>query len=129
VKNELLRGASEVILLRGQADIGDLCHLVIENGRADEGGDESCPHLAVEGDPWSDVHVVGELEILSELESMRGRDISVGLEVVHSSGVTREPETTEELGNNVQGNLDVRIGHDDAARDAEDHSEENCRVL
>jgi hypothetical protein len=54
--------------------------------------------------------------------------VSVSLEVVHSGGVTREPETTEKLGNNVQGDLDVRDGHDDAARDAEDHSEENCRV-
>ena len=118
-----------MVLLHGQADIGDLCHLVIENGRADEGGDESCPHLTVEGDPWSDVHVVDEFEILSEQESMEGRGISVGLEIVHSSGVTRGPETAEELGNNVQGNPDVRIGHDDAARDAEDHSEENCGVL
>ena len=121
-------GTSKVILLRGQADVGDLCHLVVENGRADEGGDKSCPHLAVEGDPWSDVNVVGELEILSEVESVRGRDVSIRLEVVHSSGVTGGPETTEELGNDVQGNLDVRDGQDDAARDAEDHSEENCGV-
>jgi hypothetical protein len=121
-------GTSEVILLRGQADVGDLRHLVIENGHADESGDEGYPHLAVEGDPWSDVHVVGELEILSEEESARGRDESVSLEVAHSGGVTREPETTEELGNNVQANLDIRDGHDDTARDAEYHSKENCRV-
>ena len=121
--------ASEVILLRRQTNIRDLGHLVIENGRAHEGGDECCPHLAVEGNPWIDVHVVGEFEILSEVESTRGRDVSVSLEVVHSGGVTREPETTEELGNNVQANLNVRDGHDDPARNAEDHSEENCRVL
>jgi hypothetical protein len=99
-----------VILLRGQADVRDLGHLVIENGRADEGGNECCPHLAVEGDPRSDVHVVGELETLSEVESLRSREVPVSLEVVHSSGVTREPETTEELSNNVQANLDVRDG-------------------
>ena len=74
------------------------------------------------------MHIVGELETLSEVEGMRGRDASVRLEVVHSSGVTREPETTEELGNNVQGNLDVRDGHNDAARDTEDYSEEDCRI-
>jgi hypothetical protein len=85
-------------------------YLVAENGGAEEGGDESCPHLAVEGDPRGDVHVVRELEILSKLESMRGRDGSVSLEVVHSGGISREPETTEQLGNNVQGDLDVRGG-------------------
>ena len=85
-------------------------HLVVKNCSAEEGGDECCPHLAVEGDPRGDVHVVRELEILSKLESMRGRDGSVSLEVVHSGGVAREPETTEELGDNVQGDLDVRGG-------------------
>ena len=114
--------------LRGQADVRDLGHLVIKSGSAGECGDESCPHLAVEGDPWSDVHVVGELETLSEVEGMRGRDVSVSLEVVHGSEVTREPETTDKLGNNLQGNLDVRDGHNDAARDAENHSQEDCRV-
>ena len=121
-------GTSEMILLRGQADVRDLGHLVIEDGRADEGGDECCPHLAVKGDPRGDVHVVCELEILSEVKSMRGRDVSVRLEVVHSGGVTREPESAKELGNNVQGNLDVRDGHDDTARDAEYYSEEDCWV-
>ena len=106
----VVQGTSEAMPLRGQAEVGDLCHLVIENGRADEGGDESCPHLAVEGDPRSDVRVVGDLETLSEVESLRGREGSVRLEVVHSGGITREPETTEELGNNVRTNLDVRDG-------------------
>ena len=60
-----------MILLLGQADVGDLGHLVVENGRADDSGDKRRPHLAVEGDPWSDMHVVREFEILSEVESMR----------------------------------------------------------
>ena len=47
------------------------------------------------------MHVVGELESQREVESMCGRDVSVSLEVVHSGGVTREPKTTEQLGNNV----------------------------
>ena len=122
-------GTSEVILLRGQADVRDLGHLIIENCRAHQGGGEGCPHLTAEGDPRSDVRVAGELETLSEVESLRGRGAPVRLEIVHSSGVTREPETTEELGNNVQGNLDVRDGQDDTTRDAEDYSEENCKLL
>jgi len=100
--------------------------LVVEDGRADEGGDEGRPHLAAESDPRCDVHVVGELEILSEVEGVRGGDVTVRLEIVHSCCVTREPETTEQFCNNVQGDLDVRNGHDDAARNTEDRSEENC---
>lgn len=87
--------AGKVILLAGQTDVGNLCHLVIEDRRADEGGDESRPHLAVECDPWSDVNIVGELEILSKVKCLRGRDVTVGLEIIHSSGVTGEPETAE----------------------------------
>ena len=75
------------------------------------------------------MHIVGEFETLSEVEGMRGRDVSVGLEVVHGSGVTTEPEATEELGNNLEGDLDVRDGHDDTTRDAEYHSEKDCRVV
>ena len=118
-----------MILLLGQADVGDLGHLVVENGRADDSGDKRRPHLAVEGDPGSNVHVVGELEILGKVEGMRGCNVSVGLEVVHSGGVTREPETTEKFSDNVQGNLDVSDGHDDTAGNTEDYSEENCRAL
>lgn len=72
------------------------------------------------------MHVVSELEILSEMESLRGRDETVSLEVVHSRSITGEPETTKEFCDNIQGNLDVRDGHDDAARNAEDHGEEDC---
>ena len=128
-EERVVSGTSEVILLLWQTDAGDLGHLVVEDGRADESGDESRPHLAVEGDPRCDVDVVGELEILGEMESVRSRNISVSLEIVHSSGVAREPETTKQLGNNVQGNLDVRDRHDDTARNTEYHSEENCRGL
>lgn len=125
-KEGVVPGASEVVLLPRQADAGDLGHLVVEDGRADEGGDEGRPNLTVEGDPWSEVYIVGELEICGKAKSVRGRDETVRLEVVHRSGITGEPETTEEFGNNVQGNFDVRDGQDDATRDTEDYSEENC---
>jgi len=81
----------------------------------------------VTGDPWSDMYAVGELEILSEVESVRNRNEPVGL--VHDSGVPREPsETTEEFGNNVQGNFDIHDGHDNTTRNTEGYSEENCEV-
>ena len=74
------------------------------------------------------MYVVGKFEILREVESMRGCDVSVRLEVVHRSGVTGEPETTEEFGNDVQGNFDIGDGHNDTARNTENHSEENYTV-
>jgi len=69
--------------------------------------------------------VVGELEILGEVKGLRGGDVSVGLEVVHGGGISGEPEATEQFGNNVEGDLYVGNGHDDAARNAEDDSKED----
>lgn len=69
---------------------------------------------------------MGEFEIRGKVKSVRGRDETVRLEEIHGGGITGEPETTKELGNNVQGNFDVRDGQDDATRDTEDCSEENC---
>jgi hypothetical protein len=108
-----------VILLIGQADVRDLRHLVIENGCADESGDESGPHLATERDPRGDVHVMGELEILGKVESLGGGDVTVGLEIIHGSGITGEPKTPEKLGDDVQGDLDVRNRHYYTTRDTE----------
>jgi hypothetical protein len=118
-------GAGEPILLASRADVGDLGHLVVENGGANEGRHKGGDHLTVEGDPRWDVDVMRELEILGEVEGVRGRDVSVGLEVVHRGGVTGEPETSEQLGDDVQGNLDVRDGHDNTAGDTEDEGKED----
>ena len=83
--------AGEMILLVRRANIGDLRHLVIEDGCADKSGNKGGEHLAVEGDPRWYVDVMSEFEVLGEVESVRGGDVSVGLEIVHGSGVTREP--------------------------------------
>ena len=83
--------AGEMILLVRRANIGDLRHLVIEDGCADKSGNKGGEHLAVEGDPRWYVDVMSEFEVLGEVESVRGGDVSVGLEIVHGSGVTRKP--------------------------------------
>lgn len=117
-----------MILLVRQTDVRDLRHLVIEDRRADEGGYKSGPHLAAECDPWSDVHIMGELEILGKVKSLGRCDVTVGLEIIHSGGIACVPKTTEQLGDNVQGNLDVRDRHYDAARDTENCGEEHYDV-
>ena len=117
--------AREVVLLPGRANIGDLCHLVVEDNRADEGGDESSEHLAIERAPGRDMDVMSEFEVLGEVEGMRCSDVSVGLEVVHCGGISGEPEPTEQIGNNVEGDFYVGDSHDDAAGNAEDGGEED----
>jgi len=62
--------AGKVILLARCADVGDLRHLVVEDSRADEGGNKGSEHLAIEGDPRWNVDVMGEFEILGEVKGM-----------------------------------------------------------
>ena len=124
-KGRVDTGASKVVLLTNFANIGNVRHLVVEDGRADESGNEGSEHLAVEGNPRRDMGIVSEFEILGEVESVRGRDVSVALEVEHGGGVTGEPETTEQLGDNVEGDLYVGDSHDDTARNTKDGGDEN----
>ena len=119
-------GAGEPVLLVRRTDVGDLGHLVVENGGTDEGRHEGRDHLTVEGDPGWDVNVVREFEILGEVEGMGGRDVSVGLKVVHCGSVTGEPKASKQFGDDVQRNLNVRDGHDDTAGDTEDEGKEDA---
>ena len=118
-------GAGEVIPLLRRANIRDLRHLVVEDSRADETGNKSSEHLGAEGDPRRNVNVVSELEILGKVEGVRGGNVSIGLEIHHRVGVTGEPETTEQLGDNIEGHLDVGNSLDYATRNAEDGGDEN----
>ena len=63
-------GASQPVLLIRRADVGDLFHLVVENGGTDEGRHEGRDHLAVERNPGWDVDVVRKLEILRKVEDV-----------------------------------------------------------
>ena len=85
----------EVVLLVGCANIGDLRHLVVEDGCADKSGKEGGKHLAVEGDPRRDVGVMSEFEILRKLEDVGGGNVPVDLEVDHVRDVTREYEAAK----------------------------------
>lgn len=75
------------------------------------------------------VYVVGELEILSEVESVRGHNEPVGLEsycrILWWSLVPRERHCYEPF----QGNFDIRDGYDNTTRNTGGYSEENCTVL
>ena len=66
---------------------------------------------------------MGELEILREVECVRSGDVSVGRKKVHVVGIAGEPETTEHLGNCVEGYLYVGDSLDNAAGNTEDHCE------
>ena len=114
-----------MVLLLRSANIGYLLHLIVEDSRAHETGNKGSEHLAVEGDPRWNVNVMGKLEILGEVECVRGRDVSVGLEKVHGIGITGEPETTEQLSDDVERDLYVCDSFDNATRHTEDGGEED----
>lgn len=117
--------ACEMMLLPRRTDIRDLRHLVVEGSRAYESGNKGGKHLAVERDPGRNMDVMSQFEILGEVQGVRGGDVSVGLEIVHGCGITGEPETAEQLSNDIEGDLYVGDDHDDATRNTEDDSEED----
>lgn len=117
--------ASEVIRLGGATYSRDLSHLVVENGRANETRNDCCNDLSREGDTGRNVNVMGQLQILSEVDRVGSRDVTIRLEVVHGCCVSSKPETAKQLGENVERNLDIRDGLDNSNRNTEDDSEED----
>ena len=115
----------ETVLLPRCANIGYLRHLIVEDSRAHKTGNKGSEHLTAECDPRWNMGVMGELEILREVEGVHGRDVSVGLEKIHGIGVTGEPETTEQLSDDVEGDLHVCNSFDDTTRHTKDGGEED----
>ena len=115
--------AGEVVLLAGCANVRDLRHLVVEDSRRNKTGNEGGDHLAIESDPRRDVGIMGELEILGETEGVPSGDVSVGPKEIHAVGVTGEPETAEQLGNDVEDYLYVGDSLDDATGNTKDDGE------
>ena len=104
-----------MILVGRRADIGEI-ELEVQDTDGDERRDEGGDHLSEEGDTRGNVRVVGELEILSERDGVRGRDVAVRLEEVHGERVALEPGTTEELSKHVEGDRDIGRRVDDTDR-------------
>ena len=119
-------GAGEVVLLPRCANIGYLRHLIVEDSRTHETGNKGGEHLTIKSDPGWNVDIMGELEILGEVEGVRGRDVSVGLEKVHGIGITGKPETTKQLSDDVEGDLYVCDSFDDTTRHTEDGGKEDA---
>jgi hypothetical protein len=68
----------------------------------------------------SDLHIVGELEILGERKGVRAGDDSERLKVVHRERVLGVYETADKLGKDVERDLDSRDGVDDSNGNDED---------
>ena len=113
-----------MILVGRRADIREI-ELEVQDTDGDERRDEGGDHLSEEGDTRGNVRVVGELEILSERDGVRGRDVAVRLEEVHGERVALEPGSTDELGQDVERDLGVGRGVDDTDRHAEDERKED----
>ena len=117
--------AGEMVLLVRCANIGDLHHLVVKHGCADESGNEGSKHLGTEGNPRWNVGVMSEFEILSEVEGVCGSEDSEDFHVDHCCDITGEPEATKHLGDNAEANFHIGNSLDDAAGNSENDCEED----
>ena len=78
-----------------------------------DGGNE----LGGEHGALRNVHVVAELKILAEVQSLCHNDVAEGLEHHHGNGVSRLDIADDELGEDVETELNVGESLDDADGD------------
>lgn len=81
-----MTGTSESKFGVGRANVLER-HLEIENTTTDECEDECGDHLTRESVPRRDLDVVGELEVIGELQSLVAGDVTIGLEPDEGVGV------------------------------------------
>lgn len=97
--------------------------LVGDDGDADKGRDQGGDHLGEEGEARRDLDVVGELEVVAEVEGVGAGDVAVRLEEAHGEGVAFHKGAADELGQHVERHFDARHGVDDARGHHEDEAE------
>ena len=81
-----MTGAGETKLGLGCTNVLE-GHLEVENTTADERENQSGDHLTGERVPWRDLGVMGELQIVGEIQCLVARDVSVSLEPDECVGV------------------------------------------
>lgn len=118
----VLAGADE---LEGRVLCADAVEvdLVGDDADADKGRDQGGHHLREEGEAGRDLDVVGQLEIVAEVQGVRAGDVAVGLEEAHGEGVAFHEGAADELGQHVERHFDAGHGVDDARGDHEDEAQ------
>lgn len=121
----VLAGAEELERSILSTDISDV-DLVLDDANVDECGNQSRNHLGKEGEARGNLNVVGKLEIVGEAERVGAGDVAVRLEEAHGQGVAFDKRATDELGQDVEGDLNTSHGVDNADGDDEDEAERNA---
>lgn len=97
----------------------------VEDGIVDDGTDNGSPALSGKHESWRDFEVVAELEIGCEQESLVLGHVSVALEGDVGDWATWKHVTADELGQNVETDLEVGDGLDDTGWDDHDESDQH----
>lgn len=106
-------GARVLVWLLGTAHVGDVVDCPVQDADLHNGRPNRGDELRGEHDARGHLHVVAELEILSEIEGLRHGDVSVILEHHHGQGPPRHHVADDELGQDVEAQLDVGDGLDE----------------
>ena len=104
--------------LRG-ADARHVLEHPVEDGNLGEGADDGGDHLDAEEDPGWDFHVVTELEVGGELDTLCRRDVAVGDKDHVGDGASGENGAGDQLADQVNAAVLICDGHDDADGDKE----------
>lgn len=84
----------------------------VENTRADKGRYQRSDNLSDESVTRRDLDIVGQLEIVGKVDCLSRGDVSVGFEVVHRESISRGDLRSNQLGQDVHGDLHSGDGVD-----------------
>lgn len=103
----------------------------VRRGKVDHPGNDARDDLDPEHDPGRDLHVVAQLEVLGELESLHVGDVAVGLEGDVSDRVARHQVPDHVLGDDIEPWLLVRdrLDNPDGQRKDEGDGEGDDEVV
>ena len=97
--------------------------LEVENAGANESGNEAGRHLSPECVARRNLRVVCELEIVQELDGVSACDVAKRLEEIHGQSIASNPSASNELGQDVESDLNTTNGSDDTNREDEYQTE------
>lgn len=120
VEEDATAGAGVVVDLLRVADVGDGAKGPVQHGDLHDAGPHGGDDLAGEERPGRDLDVVTHLQVGGEGERLRHGDVAVRLEHHHREGPPGLHVPDDELGDDVEAQLDVGDGLDHADGDAED---------
>lgn len=114
---DLRRGTDKPVWLVSVAHAVDIREHPRLHAELDGTSDNRRRHLRPEHGPRRDLHVVTELEVGCELQSLGHGDVAPGLEHHHGDGLAGEGVADDELCDDVEADLLVRDGLDHADGD------------